>query len=354
MRICQIMMNKAVGGAERVFVDTSLALADRGHMVEAVVHPEFLWANKLRHDNIRLHRLPVVCRYSPLARWRLACLLAEIQPDVVHAHLRKAMSLLATTPQRLGIPLVVTLHNYGNVKRYAHADRLIALTPAHRAYLIAHGVENDRVDVIGNFTRLKPLLQPRSYQQPVRLFAMGRLIQKKGYHHLINAVALCHQQGVPVALTIAGDGPDVYALNQQIRTCGLAEHVHLKPWVSDISKAFSEFDVFVLPSTSEPFGMVLIEAMSQRLAIVSTRTEGPKDFLTEQQAWLTEPGDVQGLAEQLIKAYQAQPEQLQQKAEAGFKLYCKSFSPCSSVPRLETVYRQAQSYSGGSPVANLG
>ena len=60
MRICQVMIDAGFGGAERSFVDTALAMADRGHAVQAVCHRDFVKRDLLEaHANIRVS--PVLC-----------------------------------------------------------------------------------------------------------------------------------------------------------------------------------------------------------------------------------------------------------------------------------------------------
>ena len=55
MRICQVMIGAGFGGAERSFVDTALAMADRGHAVQAVCHRDFVKREWLEaHENIRV------------------------------------------------------------------------------------------------------------------------------------------------------------------------------------------------------------------------------------------------------------------------------------------------------------
>jgi len=153
------------------------------------------------------------------------------------------------------------------------------------------------------------LAQPRSAlglpeRVPVLLF-VGRLVEWKGPHELLNAVAAMFAR-TPAHLLIVGDGPERGALQQRVDALGLTRSVtfagHLAPDL--LHAAYAAADVFVLPSRSEGFPTAILEAMAAGLPIVTTAIRGMADHLRDGvHGLLVTPGDAGALAaalEQLL------------------------------------------------------
>jgi glycosyltransferase involved in cell wall biosynthesis len=70
----------------------------------------------------------------------------------------------------------------------------------------------------------------------------------------------------------------------------------------ELDSYYQQASVFCLPTHLEPFGIVFIEAMTAHLPIVATNVGAIPDFVEEgRNGWLVQPGDVQGIAEALLK-----------------------------------------------------
>lgn len=329
-----MMLNSGFGGAERIFVDTCVALANHGEQVLAVIHPEFVAKEQLQHERILVLALKARGRRCLLGKFRLYQLLKEHQPDVIHLHLRKAVGLLGRIGRRLRIPVIASMHNYGNVQAYRHADRIIALTPGQVPHITANGYPKDKVAVIPNFTQMEPLETERSYQTPRRFLAFGRFVEKKGFKELIQAVALAKEKGSKIQLTLGGGGPLEPELKELVKSLNLEPQIHFCGWIDDVKEALDNHDIFVLPSLSEPFGIVLLEAMARRVPIISTLTEGPKDFLTHETALLCVPENISELTKSIIKINQLSAIELQLQSSLGSELYISKFSKYTVIPAL--------------------
>jgi len=135
---------------------------------------------------------------------------------------------------------------------------------------------------------------------PILLF-VGRLIEMKGVHELLTAVAglFARTSG---HLLIAGDGPERAALQRRAAALGLTGSVtfagHLAP--DRMQAAYAAADLFVLPSRSEGFPYAILEAMAAGLPIVTTAIRGMADHLRDRvNGRLVMPGDVRALTEAL-------------------------------------------------------
>lgn len=102
------------------------------------------------------------------------------------------------------------------------------------------------------------------------VIAAGRLTAQKGFDLLIEAWAKIPMDVRSTwQLKIFGEGPDRAALSQQITVLGLDSEVSLPGQCGDIAEEYMVADVFVLPSRFEGFGLVLIEALSFGLPVIS-------------------------------------------------------------------------------------
>ncbi len=335
------MLNSGFGGAERIFVDTCIGLANADQQVLAIIHPRFTAKDLLKHKNIKLFELSVWSRYGLISKLRLAWFLRKTSPDIIHVHLRKGMAVLGLLGAFLNINVVTTMHNYGKVKAFSRARRIIALTPSHEKHIVSFGYPRDNVDIIPNFSLIKPLLEPRAYKSPRRFLAFGRFVKKKGFSELINAIDLAKKNGTIIYLSLGGNGRLENELKKEVLQKGLQDQIKFIGWVDNVIQLLDEHDVFVLPSLSEPFGIVLLEAMARRLPIISTLTEGPKDFLNKNIACLCEPGNVKELAMCLCKLAKVDDSSLQNRANNGSLLFKQEFSSSSVIPKLIETYKKA-------------
>lgn len=100
-------------------------------------------------------------------------------------------------------------------------------------------------------------------------------------------------------LAIAGSGPLENALRQQIAQLGIADHVRLLGQVSNVRRLFAAFDLFVLSSDHEPFGMVILEAMAAGVPVMATDCGGAPEVVCHADM-LFGLRDTAGLAEKLV------------------------------------------------------
>ncbi len=102
---------------------------------------------------------------------------------------------------------------------------------------------------------------------------MGWLIREKGIYELINAFIQLSKEVVGVELYIAGDGPEFNFLEKIIKEEDIQDKCKLIGWVDSNTKLklLETCDSFVLPSYSEGFPNVIIEALGARLSVISTK-----------------------------------------------------------------------------------
>ena len=107
-----------------------------------------------------------------------------------------------------------------------------------------------------------------------RLLCVSRLIERKGMDYLFQAVAAIKDLKIQVGLV--GTGSHEQKLKRKAKELGIEGRVHFygyKP-PHELARLYNQADIFVLPSLSESFGMVLLEAMSCGLPIIASQVGG--------------------------------------------------------------------------------
>jgi hypothetical protein len=145
---------------------------------------------------------------------------------------------------------------------------------------------------------------------PLRIVSVGRLVEFKGFHHLIEACAELRDRGLHFICELIGDGPWRARLQQQIEELKLEKNVTLRGALTQtqVFAALRACDIFALAATvdgagaSDVFPTVIQEAMASARPVVSTRLAGiPETLLDGQTGLLVLPGDVKALAAALQK-----------------------------------------------------
>ncbi len=149
-----------------------------------------------------------------------------------------------------------------------------------------------------------------SSRAPVRLLAVGRMIEVKGFEVLLRAMALLQKRQRDVKLTLIGDGPLRESLDDLARSLGVKHNVSFagsRPQ-KEIRKAYQEHDLLVVPSietrqgVKEGLPVVILEAMASGLPVVASGYSGILEVVEDQKTGLlAAPGDEAGIADAVEK-----------------------------------------------------
>jgi len=179
--------------------------------------------------------------------------------------------------------------------------------PSERAICVYAGNNIDIKSVIG---------QPKTYTNENILY-VGIDWKRKGGPELVNAFKLILVQYPNASLTIVGANPKI-----DIPNCTVISKIPPEK----VAQYYEKATIFCMPTHVEPFGIVFLEAMQARLPIVGTRVGAIPDFVEDGwNGFLVEPGDVQGLAEALMKLLNS-PDQRRKFGERGFALAKERYS----------------------------
>jgi phosphatidylinositol alpha-1,6-mannosyltransferase len=116
---------------------------------------------------------------------------------------------------------------------------------------------------------------------PLHIICVARLIERKGQHHLIEAVKQLNDSDVDVVLSLVGTGDSQADYEKQVRDFGIQTHVRFVGYVprEEIASYYKVGHVFALPSYNEGMSLAVLEAMAAGLPVVVTRTGGTAELV---------------------------------------------------------------------------
>ncbi len=322
MRIALVISTFDIGGAQRVMsLMANYWAAQRHDVILVSLSPQ-------SEDWFELH--PLVKRVSlnllsasahlghalfqnAMRVLRLRGELKNSSPDVVISFMDTTNVLTILASRGLGVPVIISerndpyRHSMGsawNILRsflYRHADALVIQSAALRGWAgqIAGG---GRVHIIPNPinpVQTNSVKQARCRGSVHTVVAMGRLVRQKGFDLLIKAFARCGRRHPEWRLVVLGEGEERSNLESLIVGMGLEDRVQLAGKVPCPSQTLGQADLFVLSSRFEGFPNALIEAMANKLAVISTDCpNGPRDIVRDGvDGLLVPPEDINALAE---------------------------------------------------------
>lgn len=322
MRILELCTSSGWGGLELYALNISRWLRQQGHDCLVVMKPGSLIAERLRDAELKTVSLRSRFRPLPLfAARRLARIIDQQQSDILHVHWNKdlGLAILAKRLSRCKPKLVFIRHMaltrhkrdayhrfiYRNIDAYlvitrrlqAEAERFLPLDK-NKIHLLYHGVAKPAQ--AGPEDCNSFLVDKGLDRNMFRVLLPGRIERGKGQHILLEAVHQLREENIQVEAALLGHIMDqAYFDNLQRRTAawGMQNRFHYLGFVENPTYIYNCFDVIVLTTYAETFGLVLIEGMKCGVAVIGTNAGGVPEIIEHGKTGLLfEPGDAQGLA----------------------------------------------------------
>ena len=190
---------------------------------------------------------------------------------------------------------------------YPLLDAVVVLTESdakHHSYL-------ESIKVIPNSLSFMP--EKQASLTIKRVLAIGRLTYQKGFDLLIDTISLIKPECDGWEVKIIGSGEDEDNLRKKIETLQLGNIVKIYPPTDAIIQEYLDASIYVLSSRFEGLPMVMIEAKSCGLPIVSFDCpEGPSEIVYhDEDGLLVENGDIKGLAKALLELMDDQEKRIE-------------------------------------------
>lgn len=256
-----------------------------------------------------------------LLRWARKRKLAHL-----HVHFGTNEASVAYLARLMGGPSYsMTLHAFDifrdNVDRKLLTDKIntsaftVTVSEYNRRFLKGSFVrlDADKVRVNYNGIDLDRFNSNGTRRSAYSVLGVGRLIEKKGFVHLVRAVGRLRDRGLPVTCTIIGEGPQERMLRDEIRRLDLSAYVSLAGALpqEEVRRRMTESMCFALPCVQASDGnvdalpTVLLEAMASGCPCVSTNISGVPEIIEHEcSGLLSEPGDDEALADAMERVLQ--------------------------------------------------
>lgn len=303
MRIAHILWSLGMGGVETMLVDIANEQAKHEKVMLFIVNNVYD-INLLKSIDSQIsiyfcNRTPGSKNPIPIIRLNLA--LWKYKPDVVHCHLDGQTKLIF-----FPFTLVRTIHNtHSNCSEYSKFKRLFCISEGVRSHTASQGFPNGITIYNGIHPEHLNCKPEGIFNDNVKhLLCVGRLHPDKGQEILINAVnILVNRKHLNnFSLDLIGDGPQRDVLEKMTFDYKIRDYVHFlgaKPRAY-FYPILCEYDLFIMPSVSEGFGLTLAEACAAKLPVVTANLEGPLEVINEGKYGYTfQTGDANSLAEKL-------------------------------------------------------
>lgn len=358
MDIVQVLAPGPFGGLERVVALLAGGLVARGHAVRALLLVEREQkedpglVSTLQHARVTVEVLRAPHRAYARERTLVRRALQVSRPDIVHTHGYHADVLFRSVAQRLGLPVVATVHGFtiGGLKNQLfewlqrrslrHMNAAVAVSRPLAERLARSGVPAPPLLVIpnaygapGSFLEQHEARQQLGLSLDAKVIGwVGRVTPEKGPEVAIEALNLMRSSAAQ--LSIIGRGRMEPALRARVAQLGLDRQVRWHGAIPDAWRLFPAFDVFCLSSHTEGTPIALFEAMAAGVPVVATTVGGVPDVVTEREAFLVPPAAPDRLAAALERALSGAPD----RAGAARERLRQEFGLESWLDRYEALY----------------
>ena len=355
MKLLFIQKIKGFSGSEKFILEMIPALLARGHACHflAVYHD----ASDLDNVKGRFQDKGIHCIYlqtnSDLNRRLLKNIQGIIKEgayDLVHSHLIHADVWVALIKLFFNkkLKIVSTKHNYDEAYTNKHGfdpaylkwrDRYFFLTywaerKINYAITVSHGLydlyvkgkiskENQIRCIPSGFDlpHFEPVENSACRLSSHQLVIVGRLVGFKGHRFAIEAVDLLLPRYPDLKLVIVGEGEEAESLQKLAQAKGLEEAIVFTGYQNNVFEWMHQSDVVLLPSVSEGFGIVILEAFNSRSPLIAFDVPAPNEIIEDgKTGLLVKPYEVDDLAEKIDSLLKSPEKRAEIAKQAFFKL----------------------------------
>jgi len=360
IRVLLLVTDLEVGGAPLVVKDLACGLAEEEgfHVEVACLAGAGPIAAELRQTGIAAHCLGARGPWDARVFYRLARLIAHLQPHVLQCALMHANLAGRVIGRLLSVPHVVAgIHTPEKGKRWhlvlenltaRLSDVTVCISPSVQRHVRCHAhlpashlvVIPNGIDVL-RLAAAPPAPLADLHLDPSRrtVLFVGRLDPVKAVDVLLHAL-------VPVLarhdaqLLIIGDGPERPRLEQLAGRLQLGGRVCFAGTRRDVPNWLKAADLFILPSRWEGLGVAALEAMAAGLPVIASRTDGLVDLIEhERTGLLVAPDDPAALAAAIVSLLD-DPDRARRLSQAAQARAAHAFCRRTMIAAYADLYRR--------------
>jgi glycosyltransferase involved in cell wall biosynthesis len=282
-----------------------------------------------------------------IRKWHISNVLCYTVPDLCAALIARYLVRFRLSWRSQG-DTTVHLHQGANDHKLTYllrklgrkVDWIVSTTAWDAALLIEHGAVPDLVRTVYlGVDESWFESAPARVAAPPRVVISGRLVPWKGHLTFLQAFARVATLVPNAEAWIVGGAAAPYQafLEQEAQRLGIGHRTRFWGHRSDVAELVRQCDIAVHCSEREPFGLVIIEAMSAGLPVIAAAVQGPREIIHHgETGYLVTPGDVEAYAQYMVRLLR-DPDCRRQIGQAARRETAVRFRDSANVPELERL-----------------
>jgi len=356
-KIFFIINGLGYGGAETHLLRLCVALLQKGFNISLITLTNNLSLENKLDSRIKHYKINLNNKFKLINNLRTILKLVKLeQPTVVHAHLFQA-NIISRFVKYFNpkVRVVNTTHCVYNDESILGLSPYVIYKFSKRWVNFHTAVSKESLELL---RKRKSINHKRSLFLPNGLFvdeykcensrsnnsifkwiSIGRLIPVKNYKSLIVACKNLLSKSHKFQLHIVGEGSEKNTLEELINNHKLEKQIKLVGTTDNVPKLLAKYDAFVISSDSEGLPMVLLEAMSSSLPVVSTNVGEIGAILKASKGGLmVTPKDANALSEAMSEIMKLNVYELKELGENNFKYVKDNFDMNTIVNNWIEIY----------------
>lgn len=323
-----------------------------------------LSSNPLSIENAQIITIPSKITELQQMKKRWIELLNKIQPDIIHINCCWLPQTAFTQKwaQQLGYKVILSPHgmlepwiisrHYWTKKVPAllfyqktavvKADCIHATAKSEKENILRLGY-NKKIEVVANGIDVDGIVMKNNWEKKKNILFLSRIHVKKGIEFLLEAVSILKEQMHGYTINIAGEGDAKYiaSLKNKAKSLGIENMINFCGGVYGEKKweLFRGADIFVLPTYSENFGIVVGEALACGTPVITTKGTPWEELNTKHCGWWTEIG-TKATKEALSSFLTLSPDELKEMGWNGRKLIESNYSTKKTAQDMYILYNK--------------
>jgi glycosyltransferase involved in cell wall biosynthesis len=377
-KIVHLVTSLEIGGAQHnMLLGLPRLDPERYEHILVSIMDRMQMAQQFRQLGIEVHTLGLSKKYDIAVTLRLRTLLRKLQPDILHTYLIHGNVLGRIVGRLVGIPVIIgselTIGQAGRLGRLVTkltnpltdavevnsetGGKAVAVdlrVPPEKIEVVLPGLDLDAFGGTENRSTIREAIGVQGSQHLV--LYIGRLRPVKGVEYGIKAFAQAAQANSDLHLALAGEGEQRDYLGNLSTELGIAEKVSFLGARNDLPDVLSAADSVLMPSLTEGFPRVAIEAMAAAKPVIATRVGGtPEAIIDDQTGILVESKDIPAMTAAITRLA-GNADLLTRLGTAARSRAETHYSAASYVSRLDEMYQRwlAAISPAGSPTTTGG
>lgn len=309
------------GGAETVFLNIATKLDNKKFSSHVVISGKGWVFDQLTNSGVKPIIISSSGSFNLIYLWKLIRTIKIKKIDIIHSHLLGSNVYCSVAGLFCNVPVVSTFHGFVDAQKNDKllkmkfrltnwgSQKIVFVSQHLKRYFTLNTIVDDtKTEVIYNgidLNKFKPK-KSRELRQKLGLHdndlligAIGNIRKAKGYDILLKAAAKLKKNRPDCKFVVIGEGSgelfeDILNLKKELQ---LDDTVFFIGFRNNTPMLLNNFDIFVLPSTTEGFSISTIEAMACGIPVIVTKSGGPEEIVSHQyNGLLVPPSDPVALA----------------------------------------------------------